>query len=37
MEIEIIKKSQREKTLEIGILGKRSGVIETSITTDFKR
>jgi hypothetical protein len=32
MEIEIIKKSQREKTLEIGILGKRSGIIDASIS-----
>jgi hypothetical protein len=32
MEIEIIKKSQRETTLEIENLGKRSGVIDTSIT-----
>ena len=33
MEIEIIKKSQRETTLEIENLGKRSGVIDASITT----
>ena len=32
MEIETIKKSQRETTLEIKNLGKRSGVIDTSIT-----
>jgi predicted nucleic acid-binding Zn-ribbon protein len=32
MEIETIKKSQRETTLEIENLGKRSGVIEASIT-----
>jgi chromosome segregation ATPase len=32
MEIEIIKKSQREATLELENLGKRSGVIDTSIT-----
>jgi predicted nucleic acid-binding Zn-ribbon protein len=32
MEIETIKKSQRETTLEIENLGKRSGVIEVSIT-----
>jgi hypothetical protein len=32
MEIETIKKSQRETTLEIEILGKRSGVIGASIT-----
>jgi len=30
--IETIKKSQRETTLEIENLGKRSGVIEASIT-----
>jgi hypothetical protein len=32
MEIETIKKSQRETTLELENLGKRSGVIDTSIT-----
>ena len=32
MEIETIKKSQRETTLEIENLGKRSGVIDTSIS-----
>ena len=32
MEIETIKKSQRETTLEIENLGKRSGVINASIT-----
>ena len=37
IEIEKINKSQRDTTLEIENLGKRSGVIETSITTDFKR
>jgi hypothetical protein len=31
MEIEIIKKSQKEKTLELENLGKRSGVIDASI------
>ena len=31
MEIETIKKSQRETTLEIEILGKISGIIHTSI------
>ena len=31
MEIETIKKSQRETTLEIEILGKKSGVIDVSI------
>jgi hypothetical protein len=32
MEIESIKKSQMETTLEIEHLGKRSGIIEVSIT-----
>ena len=32
MEVEIIKKTQRETTLEIEILGKKSGAIDTSIT-----
>jgi len=32
MEIETLKKAQREATLEIEQLGKRSGVIDTSIT-----
>jgi hypothetical protein len=32
LEIEIIKKSQMETTLEIENLGTRSGVIDTSIT-----
>ena len=32
MEVETIKKSQRETTLEIGTLGKRSGVIDASIS-----
>jgi hypothetical protein len=32
MEVERIKKSQRETTLEIANLGKRSGVIDVSIT-----
>ena len=32
MEIETIKKSQRETTLELKNLGKRSGVINASIT-----
>jgi hypothetical protein len=32
MEIETIKKSQRETTLDIENLGKRSGVIDASIT-----
>ena len=32
MEIETINKSQREATLEMGNLGKRSGIKDTSIT-----
>ena len=32
MEIETIKKSQRETTLEIEILGKKSGTIDVSIS-----
>ena len=32
MELETIKKSQRETTLELENLGKRSGVIDTIIT-----
>jgi hypothetical protein len=32
MEVEIIKKSQRETTLEIEIIGKKSGAIDASIT-----
>jgi hypothetical protein len=36
MEIEAIKKSQRETTLEIENLGKRSGVIDISITNKIK-
>ena len=32
MEIETIKKSQRETNMELENLGKRSGVIDTSIT-----
>jgi hypothetical protein len=32
MEIETIKKTQREATLEMGILGKRSGATYASIT-----
>jgi predicted nucleic acid-binding Zn-ribbon protein len=34
MEIETIKKSQRETTLELENLGKRSGVIDASIITN---
>ena len=36
MELETIKKSQRENTLEIGKLGKRSGDIDASITNRIK-
>jgi predicted nucleic acid-binding Zn-ribbon protein len=36
MEIETIKKSQRETTLEIGNLGKRSGVIDASISNKIQ-
>ena len=32
MEVETIKKTQRETTLEIEILGKKSGVIDVSIS-----
>jgi hypothetical protein len=32
MEVETIKRSQRETILEVGNLGKRSGVIDASIT-----
>ena len=32
MEVETIKKSQRETTLELENLGKRSGAIDASIT-----
>jgi hypothetical protein len=32
MDIDTIKKSERENTLEIENLGKRSGVIDTSTT-----
>ena len=34
MEVETIKKSQRETTLELENLGKRSGVIDASIITN---
>jgi prefoldin subunit 5 len=37
MEIETIKKSQRETTPEIENLGKRSGVMDTSITQQNTR
>ena len=36
MEVETIKKSQRETTLEIEHLGKRSGVIDASITNKIQ-
>ena len=36
MEIETINKSQRETTLEMENLGKRSGVIDASITNRIK-
>ena len=36
MEIETIKKSQRETTLDIENLGKRSGVIDASITNTIQ-
>jgi hypothetical protein len=36
MEIETIKKSQRETILEIENLGKRSGVIDASITNPIQ-
>ena len=36
MEIETIKKSQRERTLELENLGKRSGVIDASITNKIQ-
>jgi hypothetical protein len=36
MEIETIKKSQRETTLELENLGKRSGAIDAS-ATEYKR
>jgi hypothetical protein len=32
MEVETVKKTQREKTLEIEILGKKSGTIDVSIS-----
>jgi hypothetical protein len=37
MEIESIKKSQRETTLGIENIGKRSGFIDTSIPKEYKR
>jgi hypothetical protein len=37
MEIETIKKSQRETTLELENLGNRSGDKDISIQTEYKR
>jgi prefoldin subunit 5 len=37
MKTETIKKSQREKTLEIENLGKRSGIIDASITNRIQK
>jgi hypothetical protein len=37
MEIETIKKTQRETTLEIEIPGKKSGTIDASISNTKKR
>ena len=37
MELETIKKSQREATLELENLGKRSGVIDASITNRIQK
>jgi prefoldin subunit 5 len=37
LEIERIKKSQRESTLEIACLGRRSRAIDASITTEYRR
>jgi prefoldin subunit 5 len=37
MEIESIKKSQRETTLELENLGKRSGFIDPTSPTEYKR
>jgi hypothetical protein len=36
MELETIKKSQRETTLELENLGKRSGVLDASITNTIQ-
>jgi prefoldin subunit 5 len=36
MEVETIKKTQRETNLEIEILGKKSGAIDTSITNSIQ-
>jgi hypothetical protein len=37
MEVKIIKKTQRETTLEIENLGKESGTIDVSISNKYKR
>jgi hypothetical protein len=37
MEVETKTKSQRETTLEIEIVGKKSGAIDTRITNKYKR
>ena len=37
MEVETIKKSQRETTLEIEILGKKSGIIDVSISNRIRK
>jgi hypothetical protein len=37
LEVETIRKSQRETSLEIENLGKRSGVIDASIKKEYKR
>jgi hypothetical protein len=37
MEIELLNKTQRKKTLEMENLGKRTGVIDASITNTITR
>ena len=37
MEVETIKKSQRETTLEIEVLGKKSGTIDASISKRIQK
>jgi predicted nucleic acid-binding Zn-ribbon protein len=37
MEVETIKKTQREKTLEIETLGKKSGTIDVSISNRIQK
>ena len=37
MEVETIKKTQRERTLEIESLGKKSGTIDVSISNRIKK